>query len=418
MKRRIFLVAVILLWALGVNAQTIINTGGATTVYKEQGGRMHDSLMAVPKVDTTRGKAYCSGCRTIGRVVVASDSNLYYHNGILWKKLSNQSTDTSSLSTRIDLKADKATTISTTYPISGGGSLAANRTFALDTTLWRSTGYNDTRYSPLAGSTSLTTLGTITTGTWNGSLITGTYGGTGVNNGSKTLMLSGNTTIGSSTHTVAFATSGNTSVTLPTSGTLINKTTTMNANFLAKSTADGTIANSLIRDDGSSVAINNAPLGGILLYVNGVTYINGTTTFNGNTTTTNGIYQTFATTGASKISGSSSTGDFRFQNETGGYYFSFGYIRSSTYTPFLSMSEGTGTRVKVAYTDQSDILWGTTTVSTDAAVNIVSTDKGVLIPRMTTTQRTAISATEGLMVYDTTLHKLYVFDGTIWQAAW
>lgn len=37
---------------------------------------------------------------------------------------------------------------------------------------------------------------------------------------SQTLTLSGNTTIGSSTHTVAFATSANTSVTLPSSGTL------------------------------------------------------------------------------------------------------------------------------------------------------------------------------------------------------
>lgn len=44
-------------------------------------------------------------------------------------------------------------------------------------------------------------------------------GGTGVSN-TGTLTLSGNTTIGSSTHTVAFATSANTSITLPTTGTL------------------------------------------------------------------------------------------------------------------------------------------------------------------------------------------------------
>lgn len=48
-------------------------------------------------------------------------------------------------------------------------------------------------------------------------------GGTGVAN-SGTITVSGNTTIGSSTHTVAFATSGNTSVTLPTSGTLATTT--------------------------------------------------------------------------------------------------------------------------------------------------------------------------------------------------
>jgi len=69
-------------------------------------------------------------------------------------------------------------------------------------------------------SSALTTVGTIGTGVWNGTVINPTYGGTGVNNGSKTITLSGNTTIGSSTHTVAFVTSGNTSVTLPTTGTL------------------------------------------------------------------------------------------------------------------------------------------------------------------------------------------------------
>ena len=43
----------------------------------------------------------------------------------------------------------------------------------------------------------ITTLGTIGTGTWNGSVITGTYGGTGVNNGSRTLTTTDSITIGS-----------------------------------------------------------------------------------------------------------------------------------------------------------------------------------------------------------------------------
>lgn len=74
---------------------------------------------------------------------------------------------------------------------------------------------------------SLASIGTITTGTWNGSVISGQYGGTGVANTGKTITVSGNTTIGSSTHTVALATSGNTSVTLPTSGTLAIKPSTI-----------------------------------------------------------------------------------------------------------------------------------------------------------------------------------------------
>lgn len=44
----------------------------------------------------------------------------------------------------------------------------------------------NTALSTWAGTTNITTLGTVATGTWNASLIIGTYGGTGVNNGTKT----------------------------------------------------------------------------------------------------------------------------------------------------------------------------------------------------------------------------------------
>jgi hypothetical protein len=82
--------------------------------------------------------------------------------------------------------------------------------------------FYDARYSPIAGSSSLNTLGTVTTGTWNASVINPTYGGTGVNNGSFTSTLTGN-----------FATSGafpltltqtaSTNVTLPTTGILATR---------------------------------------------------------------------------------------------------------------------------------------------------------------------------------------------------
>jgi len=75
------------------------------------------------------------------------------------------------------------------------------------------------------GQTSITTLGTIATGTWNGSVIGGTYGGTGVNNGSNTITLGGNiSTAGAFTTSGAYSLTltqtANTSVTLPTTGTL------------------------------------------------------------------------------------------------------------------------------------------------------------------------------------------------------
>lgn len=62
--------------------------------------------------------------------------------------------------------------------------------------------------STYVGQTSITTLGTIGTGTWNGSIISPTYGGTGINNASRTLTINTNSgtldfTSSSTTLTVA-----------------------------------------------------------------------------------------------------------------------------------------------------------------------------------------------------------------------
>jgi hypothetical protein len=45
------------------------------------------------------------------------------------------------------------------------------------------------------GQTSITTLGTVGTGTWNGSVVSPVYGGTGINNGTNTLTVSANSSI-------------------------------------------------------------------------------------------------------------------------------------------------------------------------------------------------------------------------------
>jgi hypothetical protein len=69
------------------------------------------------------------------------------------------------------------------------------------------------------GQTSITTLGTIGSGTWQGTIVGPTYGGTGVNNGSNTLTLAGSVThAGAFTRT--FTATANTTLTLPVTGTL------------------------------------------------------------------------------------------------------------------------------------------------------------------------------------------------------
>jgi hypothetical protein len=50
-----------------------------------------------------------------------------------------------------------------------------------------------------------------------------------------------------------------------------------------------------------------------------------------------------------------------------------------------------------------------------ALLDVASTTQGFLPPRMTSTQRTAISSpAEGLQVYDLTVHQLYLWNGSSW----
>ena len=62
---------------------------------------------------------------------------------------------------------------------------------------------------------------------------------------------------------------------------------------------------------------------------------------------------------------------------------------------------------------------GIGTASPDAAalLEVTSTTKGFLPPRMTTTQRDAISSPPaGLMIYNTTTNKLNFYNGSAWEA--
>lgn len=55
-------------------------------------------------------------------------------------------------------------------------------------------------------------------------------------------------------------------------------------------------------------------------------------------------------------------------------------------------------------------------LNASAAIEVDSNTKGILFPRMTTTQKNAItSPAEGLVVYDTTLHKLFIRTAATWE---
>ena len=89
--------------------------------------------------------------------------------------------------------------------------------------------------STYVGQSTITTLGTISSGVWQGTIVGPTYGGTGVNNGTKTITLGGNLITSGAFNTTLTATA-NTNVTLPATGTLA---TLAGAEALTNKTVNG-----------------------------------------------------------------------------------------------------------------------------------------------------------------------------------
>jgi hypothetical protein len=141
--------------------------------------------------------------------------------------------------------------------------------------------------STYVGQSSITTLGTISAGTWQGDVVGPTYGGTGVNNGSKTITLGGNFTH-SGAHTLTLTTTANTSITLPTTGTLA---TLAGSETLTNKTIQGATI--------TGGSIDNTPIGASTRSTGAFT----TLTANGATTFTASTASSSSTTGAVVVTG-------------------------------------------------------------------------------------------------------------------
>jgi hypothetical protein len=73
-------------------------------------------------------------------------------------------------------------------------------------------------------------------------------------------------------------------------------------------------------------------------------------------------------------------------------------------------------RLAITGTGAVGIGTGTTAPAASSILDLTSTSKGILIPRMSTTQRNAITSPAiGLLVYDTTLNAFYYYNGTAWS---
>lgn len=161
---------------------------------------------------------------------------------------------------------------------------------------------------------SLTSVGTITTGVFQGTVIDPTYGGTGVNNGAKTVTLGGNLVTSGAFNTTLTATA-NTSVTLPTSGTLVGSADT------------ATVTNTMLTNNSLTIGNTNVALGATSTTLAGLTSVTTVgLTASGNVS--------FTSTGALKIP-SGTTGQ-----QSG--YTTVGMIRFDTSTDALQVYKSTG----------------------------------------------------------------------------
>jgi hypothetical protein len=158
--------------------------------------------------------------------------------------------------------------------------------------------------SSVVGS-SLTSVGTLTSGTWNASVISPTFGGTGINNGTRTITLGGNLTTAGSFNTTLTVTN-TTSVALPTSGTLIgtNDVGTVSNTMLAGNIPNNKLANSSIVLNGTVINLGDtttitAQVSGALTVGTGLQLDSGTT-YNGSAARTISINNTVVTTTGSQ----------------------------------------------------------------------------------------------------------------------
>jgi len=114
----------------------------------------------------------------------------------------------------------------------------------------------------------------------------------------------------------------------------------------------------------------------------------------------------------------SGTGRF-FSTNGDEYSFQANNAGSSAFFGALSGNRGclrtTGGQA-IIWNNNQQVSINQNTVNTSAQFQVDSVTRGVLLPRMTTTQKNAIaSPAEGLEVYDSTLKKKCFYNGTVWE---
>lgn len=205
---------------------------------------------------------------------------------------------------------------------------------------------------------------------------------------------------------VLTATSGTAATWQTPSGGISGLTT----NYITKAASSTSIGNSIIYDDGTNIGIGTtSPTAKMQIVDNNA----------------NGIFLQMVNNGASGASpnfimgqaGSTAFGITSWVNSAVFEGQSIGGLAFGAYAGDIKFYANTSrTEDFVIKNGTGNVGIGTTSPAASAKLDITSTTQGVLFPRMTTTQKNAISSpAEGLVVYDLTLHKLCVYTGSAWE---
>jgi hypothetical protein len=74
----------------------------------------------------------------------------------------------------------------------------------------------------------------------------------------------------------------------------------------------------------------------------------------------------------------------------------------------------TNNAIRLMVTNAGRVVIGAGAATTSSALEVQSTTGAFIPPKMTTTQKNALTPSEGMEVWDTTLHELHVYNGTAW----
>lgn len=164
---------------------------------------------------------------------------------------------------------------------------------------------------------------------------------------------------------------------------------------------------------GSSSVAFNASAGNSWINGGGNLHIGGTTAPNKFTVTHDEATNTW-----SSVSDASTDAVVKIlgSNNATPYGLYLGYANSANNAQGIQAGDGTSALPLLLNPLGGNVSIGTASPNANAILDVSSTTKAFMPPRMTTTQKNAISSpTAGMVVYDSTFSKLAVYTGSAWE---